>query len=94
MGATRYCRDKNGLFAAGPRRKKHVNEVFQDDQDRVAELFRAGGKIYLCGSASRLGRSTAEACKSVYRAKSGKSAKEAEEWLDQVKVDRYVSDVY
>ena len=74
--------------------KKHVNEVFQGDQDRVAELFRAGGKIYLCGSASRLGRSTAEACKSVYRAKSGKSAKEAEEWLDQVKVDRYVSDVY
>ena len=75
-------------------RKQYVHELFQDNANRVAELFRDGGKIYLCGSASKLGNSTADACKKIYMDQTGKSEKEAEEWLDQVKTNRYVSDVY
>ena len=74
--------------------KQYVHELLQANEDRVAELFRDGGKIYLCGSASRLGKSTADACKKIYMDKTGKNSQEADEWLEQVKTDRYVSDVY
>ena len=37
--------------------RQYVHEVLQGSADRVDELFRDGGKIYLCGSASRLGKS-------------------------------------
>lgn len=74
--------------------KKYVYEVLEENQDRAAELFESGGKIFLCGSAARLGQSTAESCKKIYMARAGKSQEEADEWLDKVKVDRYVSDVY
>lgn len=74
--------------------KKYCYQALEDDQDRAAELFNDGGKIFLCGSAARLGKSTAESCKKIYRAKTGQTQEEADEWLERVKVDRYVSDVY
>ena len=74
--------------------KKYVNQVLEENEDEVTGLFDAGGKIFLCGSAARLGRSTAESCKKLYIKRTGKSAKEADDWLESVKVDRYISDVY
>jgi cytochrome P450 / NADPH-cytochrome P450 reductase len=74
--------------------KQYAHDQLDKNGDRVAELFIAGGKIYLCGSASRLGQSTANACKGIYMKRTGKDQKEADEWLESVKSDRYVSDVY
>lgn len=74
--------------------KKYVNQVIEENEDKTADMFLNGGKIYLCGSAARLGKSTAESSKKVYRDRTGKSAEEAEKWLESVKTDRYVSDVY
>ena len=66
--------------------KQYVPDVMEANKDHTAELFRDGGRIYLCGSAARLGKSTAEISKKIYREKSGKSEEEADEW--------YISDVY
>ena len=73
---------------------KYVQDAIWKEREQCAELFRQGGKIYLCGSAARLGKSSAEVCKKIWREQTGKSEDEAEEWLQSVKTDRYVSDVY
>ena len=73
---------------------RHVPDALWEHRNRVWDMFRDGGNIYLCGSAARLGRSAAEMCRRIWREKTGKSELEAEEWLEQVKNDRYVSDVY
>ena len=65
--------------------KKYMHQLLEENQDRLAELFRAGGKIYLCGSASRLGQSTAETCKKIYMERKGKSEDATAEWLDSGK---------
>ena len=73
---------------------RHVPDALWEHRSRVWDMFRDGGNIYLCGSAARLGRTAAEMCRRIWREKTGKSELEAEEWLEQVKNDRYVSDVY
>ncbi|KAK3705239.1 hypothetical protein LTR37_013400 [Vermiconidia calcicola] len=73
---------------------KYVQDAIWAEREQCAELFRQGGKIYLCGSAARLGQSCAEVCKKIYTEKTGKSEAEAEEWLQRVKTDRFISDVY
>lgn len=72
----------------------YVQDAIWEHREEVAKMFVDGGKIYLCGSAARLGKSAAEVCKKVWCEKSGKSMEEAEKWLQSVKTDRYISDVY
>lgn len=57
-------------------------------------MFQARGKIFLCGSAARLGKSTADVCKKIWAGGLEKNEAEADEWLQSVKTDRYVSAVY
>lgn len=73
---------------------KYVQDAAWAHRDEVAELFSQGGKIYLCGSAARLGQSCASVCKKIWMERTGKGEEEAATWLDSIKTDRYVSDVY
>jgi len=75
-------------------KKQYVQDLIWEEKERLAEMFRDGGKIYLCGSAEKLGRSAAEVCKKIHMEKSGCGEKEADEWLERQKEDRYISDVY
>jgi cytochrome P450/NADPH-cytochrome P450 reductase len=74
---------------------KYVPERMWDEREEIAKLFLDGAKIFVCGSASKLAKSTAEICKKIWLEKNpGKSDEDANEWLDKQKEDRYVSDVF
>jgi cytochrome P450/NADPH-cytochrome P450 reductase len=77
-----------------PGHPKYVQDAIWEERQQCAELFRNGGKIYLCGSAAKLGQSCAEICKKIWMQETGKDEQAAEEWLQSVKTDRYVADVY
>ena len=79
---------------AGSTGPKYVQDAIWEQRERCSELFREGGKIYLCGSAARLGASCSKVVKDIYMEHSGKDEKQAEEWLDTVRTSRYISDVY
>jgi cytochrome P450/NADPH-cytochrome P450 reductase len=76
--------------------KQYVSDRMWEDREELARLFgKQNAKIFICGSASKLAKSTAEVCKRIWRENNeGKSEEEAQAWLDKVKEDRYVSDVY
>lgn len=73
---------------------KYVQDAIYEHRDQCAKLFDEGGKIYLCGSAARLGQSCATVCKKIYMERTEKSEEDAEKWLRSVQTDRYISDVY
>lgn len=73
---------------------RYVQDVIWENREEVALLFRSGGKIFLCGSAARLGEGVAEVCKKIYKEQTSKTDEEAELWLENVKTNRYISDVY
>jgi len=78
-----------------PGSAKYVPERIWDEREEIAKLFLDGAKIFVCGSASKLAKSTAEICKKIWLEKNpGKSDEDANEWLDKQKEDRYVSDVF
>ncbi|KAG6362091.1 hypothetical protein INS49_010320 [Diaporthe citri] len=73
----------------------HVDEVVWAEREEVRDLFKAGARVLVCGSASRLGRSTHDVCVRIYREGHPEvSAEEAEEWMLKQKEDRYLSDVF
>ncbi|EPE27540.1 Cytochrome P450 [Glarea lozoyensis ATCC 20868] len=72
----------------------YVQDVIWENREKARTMFQAGGKIFLCGSASKLGKSAADICKKIYREGKNCSEEEAAEWLDRQKEDRYVSDVF
>jgi cytochrome P450/NADPH-cytochrome P450 reductase len=75
---------------------QRVPDRMWDDRKELAELFGQGGaKVFICGSASKLAKSTAEMCMKIYRDTfSDKTEEDALAWLEKVKEDRYVSDVF
>ncbi|KAK0618291.1 cytochrome P450 [Bombardia bombarda] len=73
----------------------HVDQLLWRDREELRGLFDAGARILVCGSAARLGRSTAEVCLGVYmEAHPEKDRAEAEAWLLAQKEDRYVGDLF
>ncbi|OCL14690.1 bifunctional P-450/NADPH-P450 reductase [Glonium stellatum] len=95
--------EKDGVVSVRPAFSKvgpsgslqYVPERIWDEREEVAKLFLDGAKIFVCGSASKLAKSTSETCKKIWLEKNpGKSEQDADEWLDQQKEDRYVSDVF
>ncbi|KAH0278599.1 cytochrome P450, partial [Aureobasidium melanogenum] len=81
-------------FSKGDSGPHYVQDAVWEHREEVAKMFANGGKIYLCGSAARLGKSAAEVCKKIWCERNGKSMEDAEKWLQSVKTDRYISDVY
>lgn len=76
-------------------RTGHVDELIWEDREELKGLIKQGAKILVCGSAGRLGRSTAEVCLRIYEDEFPDRGREgAEEWLGKMKEERYVSDVF
>jgi cytochrome P450/NADPH-cytochrome P450 reductase len=75
---------------------KYVYQRMWDDREELAALFREGGaKIFVCGSANKLARSVAETVMKIWLERNpDKTEKEAEEWLDSIREERYVTDVF
>lgn len=84
------CFSKPGKGQKG----RHVPDAMWEHRERIWNMFCDGANIYTCGSAARIGRSSAATWRRIWREKKGKSEVEAHEWLDQAKDDRYISDVY
>ncbi|VBB72550.1 Putative bifunctional cytchrome P450 E-class, group I:NADPH-P450 reductase [Podospora comata] len=76
-------------------RTGHVDELIWEDREELKGLIKQGAKILVCGSAGRLGRSTAEVCLRIYEDEFPDRGREgAEEWIGKMKEERYVSDVF
>jgi cytochrome P450 / NADPH-cytochrome P450 reductase len=86
--------DVRPAFSRMQPKGQYIHERLYEDADEAAELFKSGGKIFLCGSAARLGKSTAEVCMKIKMERTGDSREAAEKWLAGIKTERYVSDVY
>lgn len=92
----RPCFSQRGPDGEG-KGPKHVPDRMWDERDELAGLVAGGAKIFVCGSARRLGKSAADVCKKIWLERhegEGVGEKEAEEWLESVKEDRYVSDTF
>lgn len=87
----RPCFSKNG----GDNAFKYTSDRIWAEREECHELFNNGGKVFICGSASKIARSTADTFKKIWlEFNPGKTMEDAEKRLDEVKVDRYVSDVF
>ncbi|KAK8075467.1 hypothetical protein PG997_010130 [Apiospora hydei] len=86
------CFSRPGDGTAG----RHVPDALWAERERIWVLFREeGARVYVCGSAARLGMSSAETWRRIWRKETGKSEIEALEWLEQMRNEhRYTSDVY
>lgn len=75
---------------------RHVPDALWADRERVWKLFQEeGARVYVCGSAARLGMSSAETWRRIWRKETGRGEMEALEWLEQMRNEqRYTSDVY
>lgn len=74
---------------------RYAHERIWAEREECARLFMEGARILLCGSASKLGKSTGETLKRIWReGGEGRTEEEAEEWLQRQKEDRYVTDVF
>lgn len=81
--------------AQGEAEYKYTHERMWEERDEIRDLFRKGAKIFVCGSASKLAKSTNEITKRIWRtAFPDKSEQDAQDWLDSIREVRYVSDVF
>jgi len=74
----------------------HVNDKIWEMRDQLWELVQdKGAKIYICGSAARLGRSCAETWRNIFMAKTGLDLEKAFQWFEGLgQRQQYVSDLY
>ncbi|RWA11113.1 hypothetical protein EKO27_g3987 [Xylaria grammica] len=74
---------------------KYTHERMWGEREEIRDLFRKGAKVYVCGSASKLAKSTNEVTKRIWRtAFPEKTEEDAEQWLEGIREVRYVSDVF
>lgn len=75
---------------------KFVQHRLWQDRAEVAELFRTGAHVYVCGDGRFMAPAVRETCARIYREAVGASAEDAESWMDQVEREtgRYVADVF
>ena len=65
------------------------------ERKEISELYDQGAKIFLCGSAAKLAKSTTEVLVKVVAEKQVDwSQEECEKYVERVKEDRYVTDVF
>ena len=72
----------------------YVPDRIWDDREELTELFKQGAKFFMCGSASKLAKSTNEVLEKIVLEAKGCEVGDAREWLQKQKVDRYVTDVF
>ena len=71
------------------------HRVWQDRAD-VAELFRRGASVYVCGDGRRMAPAVRETFVRIYQEAAEHDAEQAEAWVDRIEREtgRYVSDVF
>lgn len=67
---------------------KHVPDRIWAERGEMVALFRAGAKIFLCGSASKLAKSTNQVLERIAMEAKGFNAEAAAQWLQEQKADR------
>ncbi|KAI1756808.1 cytochrome P450 [Xylaria castorea] len=81
--------------AQGEAEYKYTHERMWEERDEIRKLFQQGAKIFVCGSASKLAKSTNEVAMRIWRAGSAdRSEQDAQDWLASIREVRYVSDVF
>ena len=74
---------------------KYVPDRLWAEREELATLFMNGAKIFLCGSASKLAKSSNEVVQKIWLEKNpGKTEQDAFDWLQRQREERYVSDVF
>ncbi len=74
---------------------RRTDERMWAEREEIRDLFQRGAKIFVCGSASGVGRSTNEVTKRIWRdAFPDRSEEDAQRWLEGIREVRYVSDVF
>lgn len=74
---------------------KYVPERMLAEKEELRALYKEGAKLFLCGSAGKLAKSTTDVLKKIYMEGHPEiSDEEASKWLDSVRETRYVSDVF
>jgi cytochrome P450 / NADPH-cytochrome P450 reductase len=81
-------------FSRGNKEPKHVPDRIWNEREELKGLFKAGAKVFLCGSASKLAKSTNEVIEKIAAEAKGCNIADAKEWLQKQKFDRYVTDVF
>jgi cytochrome P450/NADPH-cytochrome P450 reductase len=95
MGAVELRTAFSQQGPAGQHQYKYVHDRMWDEREELADLFKGGAKMFVCGSASKLAKSSADVCMKIWREKHpGSTEDDAFEWLQQQREDRYVSDVF
>jgi cytochrome P450/NADPH-cytochrome P450 reductase len=66
------------------------------ERARVADLFRRGGTVYLCGDGRYMAPAVRETLVRIYQEASGASESDAQRWVDTIEHEhgRFVSDVF
>lgn len=74
---------------------KHVQDLLWKEREGVRSLFEIGGaKIYVCGS-SAMGEGVKDVVKKIWiETGDGRTEQEAVKWFEDVKRERYYSDVF
>ncbi len=76
-------------------KKCYVQDELYAQRDEVWALIEAGATVYVCGDASRMAPDVRRTFAAIYREKAGKSAAEAEAWLNEMTTaNRYLVDVW
>ncbi|KQP40076.1 cytochrome [Methylobacterium sp. Leaf104] len=71
------------------------HRVWQDRAD-VADLFRRGATVFVCGDGERMAPAVRETCVRIYREAKGVTQEAAEAWAEEVEREtgRYVADLF
>jgi cytochrome P450 / NADPH-cytochrome P450 reductase len=78
-----------------PDRKVYVQDCIREHQDTVWKLIEAGSVVYICGDASGMAPGVRQAFAAIHAAKTGASAQQSEQWINQMTADRrYLVDVW
>lgn len=73
-----------------------VQHRLWQDRAEVADLFRKGAHVYVCGDGRRMAPAVRETFVRIYREAEGATIDSAETWVDKIEREtgRYVSDVF
>ncbi|MFC4943703.1 bifunctional cytochrome P450/NADPH--P450 reductase [Pseudonocardia sp. GCM10023141] len=73
-----------------------VQDRLWADRAEVAELFRRGATVYVCGDGLRMAPAVHDTCARIYAEATGASAAAASAWMTEMERDhaRYVADVF
>jgi cytochrome P450/NADPH-cytochrome P450 reductase len=75
--------------------KTYVQDQIRTHADEVWQQIQDGAVIYVCGDASRMEPDVRKTFVAIYQAKTGASAREAEDWMAQMTSEnRYLADVW